>query len=250
MRVDLHAKVRTRDGHEAGHVHGAVVEPHANEVRDIIVSTGGWLGHDVLVPRDEIDRASDDGDALRLQLTKAELEQLPVYLPDNYGLPPDGWTVPALPATYAFPDGGFLWPMGFVPTGTPVGVAAAGAAASTSPATAPATPGAPGITSTTGAGGTTDGASAPGAPADQGRPNEANVDRGSLVLDAAGKDVGVVDDVRFDEVTGQLRGFVVRFGGPFRTFFGGGETAELGMGEVERVSDGIVQLRRAAERGN
>jgi sporulation protein YlmC with PRC-barrel domain len=219
MRVDLDAKVRTRDGDEAGSVQAAVIDPHTNEVTDFVVSTGGWLGKDVLVPREEIDRASEDGDAIRLDLTKAELEALPAYVSDSYMPPPAGW---ALPAGYAFGTGagGFLWPAGYFP---PMSYSGA-----TSPAPAPAGAGVPagqqaavGVESA----------------------DEVSVDKGALVLDAAGHDIGVVDDVRFDAQTGRLSGLVIRVGSAFRTLFGGGDTVEIGAEGLSRVGDGVVHLR-------
>src|SRR5919199_6046382 len=110
MRIDLDAKVRTRDGHGAGSVQRAVVDPRTNEVMELVVSTGGWLGRDVLVPRTEIEAAEDDGGAVRLRLTKQELEALPAYVPANYVAPPVG---AAMPLGYGFPESGFLWPVGF-----------------------------------------------------------------------------------------------------------------------------------------
>jgi sporulation protein YlmC with PRC-barrel domain len=63
----------------------------------------------VLVPRRELGAATADGDALRLRLSKAELERLPEYIPANYIPPPPGWT---LPGAYAFGAyGGYVWPV-------------------------------------------------------------------------------------------------------------------------------------------
>jgi hypothetical protein len=40
-----------------------------------------------------------------------------------------------------------------------------------------------------------------------------------------------------------LRGFILRVGGALRTLFGGGETVEVSVGDVERVSEGLIHLR-------
>ena len=61
MRVDLDAKIRTSDGKDAGSVQRAVVDPDTNEVTHFVVSTGGLLGHDVLLPREQIEGATRDG---------------------------------------------------------------------------------------------------------------------------------------------------------------------------------------------
>lgn len=77
MRVGLDATVRTRDGDDAGTVRRASVDPRTNAVTDFVVSTGGLLGRDVLVPLQEIESATDDGGALRLCLGQRDPERLP-----------------------------------------------------------------------------------------------------------------------------------------------------------------------------
>jgi sporulation protein YlmC with PRC-barrel domain len=110
MRVDLDAKVWTRDGKQVGSVERAVLDPRTNEVTDIVISTGTLLGRDILIPRAELERATPDGDALRLRLSRAELEKLPDYLPANYAMPPRGWIAPA---GYSFTYDAYLWPTGY-----------------------------------------------------------------------------------------------------------------------------------------
>src|SRR3954452_6739922 len=84
MRVDLDAKVFTHEGAEIGHVHRAIVDPRSNEVTELVIGTGGLLGHDVLLPIAEIERADLDGDAIRLTLTRGDVEKLPDYQPMEY----------------------------------------------------------------------------------------------------------------------------------------------------------------------
>jgi len=201
VRVDLDAKVLTRDGEAAGSVQRAIIDPRANEVSDFVVSTGGLFGHDVLVPRERLEAASREGDAIRLDLTRDELEKMPSYAQADYTVPATGW-VP--PASYAYPVGGFLWPAGYLWPAAPATAAGRDKpAAELSPA----------------------------------------IDKGTVVRDRAGDEVGVVDDVRFDPATGQLQGFVLRVGGTIQTMFGGGETQELDRSQVERVDEGTVYLR-------
>src|SRR5437762_488054 len=95
MRLDLHARVLTRDGEPAGNLDKAIVDPRTNEVTDFVVSTGGFFGKDVIVSHEDIHQASADGDLLRLRLDKADLERLPTYEPVEYGGPPAGWVPPA-----------------------------------------------------------------------------------------------------------------------------------------------------------
>src|SRR5205814_5596960 len=73
MRLDLHARVLTRDGEPVGNLDRAIVDPRTNEVTDFVVSTGGFFGKDVIVPHEDIDQASAEGDALRLRLDQADL---------------------------------------------------------------------------------------------------------------------------------------------------------------------------------
>src|SRR5919201_3653854 len=113
MRVDLDARVLTRDGEPAGKLEHAIVDPQTNEVTEFVVSTGGLFGKDVIVPHEEIDQAIEAGDALRLRLDKEQLKQLPEYEPVDYSGPPAGW----LPVTgYGFPYGGYLWPIAAGPS--------------------------------------------------------------------------------------------------------------------------------------
>jgi sporulation protein YlmC with PRC-barrel domain len=195
MRIDLDAKVWTRDGEEVGSVERAVVDPRTNEVTDIIINTGAVLGRDILIPRAELERATRDGDALRLRLSRAELEELPDYLPANYVMPPHGWVAPA---GYGFTYDAYLWPAGYNHT--------AGFAAEQ-----------------TG--------------------NLATVPKGAVIFDRNDEEVGVIDDVRLDAESGELRGFVARLGDPALTLFGGGKTVEIPSELVERVAEGSVHVR-------
>ena len=88
MRIDLHARVITREGETAGNIDRAVVDPQTNEVTEFVVSTGGLLGKNFLVPQEQVDQVSADGDELRLCLDKHELEQLPTYEPADSAASP------------------------------------------------------------------------------------------------------------------------------------------------------------------
>ena len=207
MRVDLDAKVQTRDGEAAGSVHRAIIDPDADQVSEFIVSTGGLFGYDVVVPRERLEASSRDGDAIRLDLTRNELKNLPRYVPADYTLPATGW---AAPVGYSYPVTGFLWPTGYLPTeepGTRRGFGAGEGAGKLWPA----------------------------------------VEKGTVVRDRSGDEIGVVDDLRFDANSGRLQGLVVRAGGTIQTFFGGGDTREVNMADVERVGEGNVYLRVSSE---
>ncbi len=222
MRVDLHAKVQTRDGEDAGDVRRVVFDPQTAEVTGFVINSGTLLGRDILVPRSEIERASADGEVIRLQLSKAALDDLPSYDLGDYAAPPAGW-VP--PAAYGYAPGAYLWPAGVM-----YGPGFAG------PMYGPGYSGyaAPGV----GYGGA---ATAVGAAADS-HPDEPAVGKGDTVLDAAGEEVGTVEDVRFDEASGRLRGIVARTGGVLRAVFGGRETVEIPASQIDRVEEGTVRL--------
>lgn len=119
MRVDLDAKVRSRDGKDIGSVQAAILDPGTNEVTYLVISTGALFGRDVLLPRVEIDRVTPEGDALRIELSKAEVEKLDEYVPEHYTVPPAGWVAP-MPVGLAYP--GYLWPVAdrYPPTTAPV----------------------------------------------------------------------------------------------------------------------------------
>jgi sporulation protein YlmC with PRC-barrel domain len=204
MRVDLDAKVFTREGAEVGHVHRAIVDPRTNEVTDLVIGTGGFLGRDVRLPIAEIERADLDGDAIRLTLTRADVEKLPEYQPTEYVTPASGWLYPG---AYRFTGcGGFVWPTTFAYDAGMAPHAAADIAV----------------------------AAATGDP---------SIEKGACVFDRDGADIGVVDDLRFDPTNGALGGFVVRLGGPLRTLLPGGRTVEVAIGQVESVGDGEIVLR-------
>jgi sporulation protein YlmC with PRC-barrel domain len=208
MRVDLDAKVFTREGEELGHVRRAIVDPRSSKVTELVIGTGGFRGRDVRLPIVEIDRATLSGDAIRLTLTRRDVEKLPDYLATEYVSPVSGWLYPG---EYGFTGlGGFVRPAAF-------GHGAAEAPTAGRPAGDPA-------------------------------PDEPGVEKGALVFDRDGADIGVVDDLRFDPGTGALAGFVVRLGGALRTLLHGGRTVEVAIGQVERVGDGELMLRvRKAE---
>jgi uncharacterized protein YrrD len=105
MRIEIGARVRTRDGHEVGHVHRILVDLDDNAVTGIVVLKGRWLSRDVLVPLDFIDRV--EGDEVLLTLDENELDQLPDFTYNEILVPP-----PALTAVGPYVDGSFYVPIG------------------------------------------------------------------------------------------------------------------------------------------
>jgi len=69
------------------------------------------------------------------------------------------------------------------------------------------------------------------------------IEKGTLVCDRQGDDIGVVDDLKFESTSGRLQGMVLRAGGSIQTFFGGGDTVEVDTSQIDRVAEGVVYLR-------
>jgi sporulation protein YlmC with PRC-barrel domain len=107
MRVDLNAKVRTRDGKDAGTIGQVVIDPATNEITDFVISTGTLLGRDILLPLAVLEQASRDGETVVLDITKEQLDEMPDYVPRDYMPPPSGWLVPP---GYGYPTNAYLWP--------------------------------------------------------------------------------------------------------------------------------------------
>jgi hypothetical protein len=130
MRIDLGAKVKTQDGHDAGEVKQAIWDPRGSQITQFVVSTGGLLGHDVIVSPELLESAARDGGAIVIGMSKQELDELAHYEPSAYAPPPADWRAPSV---HGFPSGGFLFPVSEVET-APVDDAPATAGQSRGPA--------------------------------------------------------------------------------------------------------------------
>ncbi len=108
MRIDLGARVRTKDGHSAGEVKQAIWDPRGNEITQFVVTTGGLLGHDVIMSPELLGSAARDGSAIVLDISKHELDELAHYEPTAYTTPPADWRAPSV---HGFPSGDYLWPV-------------------------------------------------------------------------------------------------------------------------------------------
>ena len=108
MPIEHGAKVRTKDGHQAGHVKHAIWDPSGKKITQYVITTGGLLGHDVIVSPELLESAARDGNEIVLNITKRELDELAHYESDDYTTPPHDWLAPAV---YGFPTGGYLWPV-------------------------------------------------------------------------------------------------------------------------------------------
>lgn len=101
MRIGLGAEVRTRDGSPAGHVKHAIVDCDRYEITDYVVSTARFLGHDVVIPRDKVDRASEDGQWVNVRMTKDEIRKLGRFETVDSAAPSREWLPPSDPGLSA-----------------------------------------------------------------------------------------------------------------------------------------------------
>jgi sporulation protein YlmC with PRC-barrel domain len=191
MRIDLNARIRTQDGHEAGKIHRVLIDPETERVTGFVVSTRRLLGRDVIVGEDQFADASPDGETITLNLSKKELDTQPSFEEDDFVIPPPGWSAPSL--GYAIPPESFLWP-------------------------------------------------ADSALADIGERSRPSIKKGDTVKDRDGDAVGTVEDIRFDEKTGDVLSVTVRAGAGLERLFGGGKVAEISRDDILRIAEDEVRL--------
>jgi hypothetical protein len=87
MPFELGSTVRTSDGHDAGTIESLVRDSGTNVVSAFVISTGGLLGRRVLIEPGELEDRTADGDAIRLRLRQAELEERPDYQEEQTAKP-------------------------------------------------------------------------------------------------------------------------------------------------------------------
>jgi sporulation protein YlmC with PRC-barrel domain len=191
MRIDLNARIKTSDGHDAGNVHRVLVDPETERITGFVVSTSRLLGRDVIVGEDAFAKAEHEGDVITLKLTKRELDMQPTFEQGDFVVPPAGWAGPSL--GYTVPPESFLWP-------------------------------------------------AESALADTGERSRPSIKKGDIVKDRDGDIVGTVEDLRFDEKTGELLSFIVKAGAGLERLFGGGKVAEISRDDILRIAEDEVRL--------
>jgi sporulation protein YlmC with PRC-barrel domain len=206
MRIDLGAKVRTKDGHGAGHVKKVVWDPRANRIIAYVINTGGLLGHEVVISPEVLEAAAREGDELVINLTKKELGDLARYEEAEYTAPPPDWTAPDF---HALPTAGYLWPIGYMDV-----------APSIVPPRHPQED----------------------HEEHQERGHSPQIREGMRVRDANGDEIGVVAEIRVDEATEELRAIVVRRGGALDRIAGGGATLEIDAEQIGHVDHDELRL--------
>jgi sporulation protein YlmC with PRC-barrel domain len=211
MRVDLNARVITREGEDAGRISYAIFDPDVADVTHFVVNTGRFLGRNVVVPVELVVPPEIAGDTtftedtVALNLSRQELRGMPDFDPAHYGRAPSGWIAPQ---AYTFPPSGYLWLGRFW-----------------------SNPGARG----------SDESAETGAPDDA--PRELAIAKGDPVLDSRGDEVGVVDDLRFDTREEDMRALVIRTGGMLQSLLGTGEQVEVPRRLIASISPDGVHLR-------
>ena len=190
MRIDLNARVRTKDGHEAGKIHRVLVDPETERITGFVVSTQRLLGRDVIVGEEMFTDASPDGETITLSLTKKELDTQPSFEQDDFIAPPAGWAGPNL--GYSVPPESFLWPED-------------------------------------------------SALPDVGERLRPSIKKGDTVKDRDGDVVGTIEDIRFDEQTGDVLSLTVKSGAGLERL-GGGKVAEVSRDDILRIAEDEVRL--------
>ena len=191
MRIDLNARIRTKDGHDAGNIHRVLIDPTTERITGFVVSTSRLLGRDVIVAEDMFAESSPDGQTITLDLNKKELDTQPTFEQSDYIVPPAGWAGPNI--GYTVPPESFLWP------------------ADTSLA-------------------------------DVGERSRPSIKKGDTVKDRDGDVVGAVEDIRFDEKTGDVLSLIVKAGAGLERLFGGGKVAEISRDDILRIAEDEVRL--------
>src|SRR3954447_1691772 len=92
MHVELGARARTSDGHDAGTVEKLILDSTTAEMKAVVVGKGTLRHAHYEVPMDCLQ--SPNGDEIRLRYSSAELEHLPQFDAANYAAPPPRYTQP------------------------------------------------------------------------------------------------------------------------------------------------------------
>jgi sporulation protein YlmC with PRC-barrel domain len=202
MNVELGARVRTRDGRDAGVVDKLIWDPEAERVKAVAIRKGAILHRDVEVPVADL-RAGPGGE-LRLDCTGDEVDRLRRFDESSYTAPPVDFVAPA-----GVPPAGLLWPAGYLPVPSPV-APEPGVDAHVREELATALYRAD-------------------------LENEV-IGEGSTVRSRDGEKVGEVHRLSFDPETGRLTGLVVRRGFLFT------EDVEVPASLVASVGDEVIHL--------
>jgi len=84
MPIEHETKVKTKDGHEAGHIKHAIWDANGRRITEYVIATGGLLGHDVVVSPELLEGAPRKGNEIVLNIDKHELDELAHYESAEY----------------------------------------------------------------------------------------------------------------------------------------------------------------------
>ncbi len=118
MDIQLNVPVVSSDGADLGKIDKVIFDPASGETKSIVVRKGLILGRDVAVETEHIRVAAPS--RVELDLSRAEVDQLPDFYESEYVYPPGTWVAP-----YGWPTGGVMWPAAYpgdMPVAYPVPV--------------------------------------------------------------------------------------------------------------------------------
>ena len=78
--------------------------------------------------------------------------------------------------------------------------------------------------------------------ADVGERSRPSIKKGDTVKDRDGDVVGAVEDIRFDEKTGDVLSLIVKAGAGLERLFGAGKLAEISREDILRIAEDEVRL--------
>lgn len=206
MKIELGARVATKDGKELGTIDKLILDPDAGDVHAIVVHKGMLFGRDVEIPLDAI-VGQQDG-MVQLDYTEDQLDDLPRFFEDSYTTPPPERSR-EYASGYGYPVGSLLWPSSWSGpiSGEPYGHEATGEVR--------------------------DEVAAMHLEQDLGN---AVIEEGSEVRSRDGEKVGHVHRLVFDPTTGRPTALVIRKGFLFT------EDVEVPAGLISSVDDDKVYL--------
>src|SRR5579884_3463624 len=114
MEFHIGARIHDRDDNDLGKLGHVIVDPATDEVVELVLTEGGLLGRDVLVPVESV--RSADPDVVHLELDKEQAGRLKDFVITHY-TPPDAGAYAGAPWA-----GGALVAPGMVPVGAAAGI--------------------------------------------------------------------------------------------------------------------------------
>ena len=98
MNIDLGADIISSDGEKLGVVDSLVIEPNNGSIQAVVVRKGLFFPTDKILPLQMV--TGIEGDAVRVNISKDDAEQLTEYMDSAYVMPPAGY----------YGGYGYMWP--------------------------------------------------------------------------------------------------------------------------------------------